>query len=142
MGCMSEPVPSANAETNIAPSSKVIENVKADHNVHTSSITIESLQTVSYDKLTLRVIAINDSRCPIGTQCVWAGQIVVALEVINHLKEKKQIELVRKREPKQVTVFGYDFLLQNVTPHPKDGKNIQLDEQSVTLQIIKLNIHE
>jgi len=102
-----------------------------------SVISMSALQTVSYDDLTLWVIKLEDSRCATGTTCIWAGQMVVTIEVSNELQEKKQITLINKRKPKIESAFGFDFLLQGIEPHPKKGKKVQLSEKTVTLQIIR-----
>jgi len=111
-----------------------------------SSLTNEELSTVveinveqviTYQNLTLRLIAVEDSRCATGVTCIWAGQLVVTLEVSNDLGEQQEVKLIRKREPEEATAFGYSLLLLDVEPHPKEGKVIQASDQIVKLQMQK-----
>ena len=102
-----------------------------------SVITLRAEQTIKYQKLKLRLISVEDSRCAIGTACIWAGQLIVTLEVSNELGEKIEVKLLRKREPEIAYAFGYRLLLLGVEPHPKEGKVLQLSDQVIKLEIAK-----
>jgi hypothetical protein len=86
----------------------------------------------------LRLISLEDSRCPIGMKCIWAGQLIVTLEVLNEFEEKIEVKLTRKREPEIAHAFGYRLLLLSVEPYPKKGKDIQLSDQIIQFEITKL----
>ena len=99
---------------------------------------IRAKQVLAYQNLKLRLIAVEDSRCAIGVACIWAGQLVVTLEVSNAQQEKREVKLIRKREPEMATAFGYSLLLLGVEPHPKKGNVIQFSDQVIKLKIFKL----
>ncbi|MFD2167162.1 hypothetical protein ACFSJY_12965 [Thalassotalea euphylliae] len=102
-----------------------------------STLTFMASETAQFESLTLSVVNIEDSRCPTGTACIWAGQMIVTLAVNNELNEKRQIDLLTKREPKPISALGYTFSLLDITPYPKEGQSIQRSDQKVTLHIEK-----
>lgn len=122
---------------NTTPLAKTQDSLVPSNNGLASVVTMRVEQTISYNNLKIRVGNIEDSRCPTGTTCIWAGQMVVTLEVLNELQKKKEIKLVRKREPETATAFGFNFLLLAVEPHPKKGKVIQLSDQTIKFQIVR-----
>lgn len=71
-------------------------------------------------------------------KCIWAGQLIVTLEVLNEFEEKTEVKLTRKREPEIAYALGYRLLLLSVEPHPKKGKDIQLSDQIIEFEITKL----
>ncbi|MDU0355424.1 hypothetical protein RS130_17275 [Paraglaciecola aquimarina] len=94
-------------------------------------------QAVKYQDLVLRLVNIEDSRCATGVSCIWAGQLIVTLDVSNKNGDQQEVKLIRKRHPEIATAFGFNLLLLDVSPHPKKGKVIQLKDQKVSIQIVK-----
>ena len=80
-------------------------------------------KTVNYQELTLRWLTLEDSRCPIGITCVWAGQMLATVEIAESDEAPLEVELLRRagREPVVTQAFGYALRLLGVEPHPKDG---------------------
>lgn len=107
---------------------------------HGSVITITVKQIVQYQNLKIRLLAVEDSRCATGVTCIWAGQLVVTLEVLNEKAEKEEVKLIRKREPEVANAFGYSLLLLSVEPHPKKAKTIQLSDQVIKFRIVKTKL--
>lgn len=103
-----------------------------------SAVELQAKVVSQYQNLMLRLIKIEDSRCAVGETCIWAGQLVVTLQVTNNQNESVEITLLRKREAETVFNFGYSFRLLNVEPHPKRGKSIQFSEQIVQIEIVKV----
>jgi hypothetical protein len=80
-------------------------------------------QTTTYQDLELRWLHVHDSRCPIGVNCVWEGEVTATLEVDRGEEDSVQVELTLHvgSEPERATAFGYELELQSVDPHPKRG---------------------
>lgn len=80
-------------------------------------------EVATYQDLQLRWLKLEDSRCPTGVTCVWAGQIVATVEVSRGGSAPIEVKLMHavKREPEFTRVQGYDMRLQGVDPYPKDG---------------------
>ncbi len=65
----------------------------------------------------------EDSRCPEGTECVWAGQVKVSLKITTGGSDHN-IEMLKKGKQKGgVTgnVGDYTVEMIEVNPYPKDG---------------------
>jgi hypothetical protein len=101
-------------------------------------IEVRSGVVSQHQNLIFRLIKIEDSRCAIGVTCIWAGQLLVTLEVSDNQTESLEIKLVRKRKAETVFTFGYGFRLLNVEPHPQKDKTIQFSEQIVQIEIVKI----
>jgi hypothetical protein len=80
-------------------------------------------ETTEHQDLKLRWLELDDSRCPIGVVCIWAGQTVVTLEVVRGEDGPAELELLRRagREPETAKVFDHELRLLEVEPHPKEG---------------------
>lgn len=78
-------------------------------------------KTVDYRDIELRWLTLKDSRCPIGVNCMWAGQIQATVEVVHSERGKIELELLRRaaREPEVEIAFGHELRLREVLPNPK-----------------------
>ena len=116
-------------------------NQALDQKAQASEVSLHSAEMLAYRNLVLRLIKVEDSRCPQGTACIWAGQIIVMLEVSNDSGEKMEVKLIRKRESEVVNALGYQLYLLDVEPHPKEGKAILESEQIIKLKIVKSQLN-
>jgi hypothetical protein len=118
-GCYGSPVSSD-------PGASEITSASASSAVKTNGmVKIRFDETVTYADLELRWLEINDSRCPTGVNCFWAGEVKVVLEATGTMVEgnkpvKIQLTLQSRQEPVTVSVSGYVLELLNVDPYPKD----------------------
>ena len=74
-------------------------------------------ETVSIqdEQLTIQFVNVpNDSRCPEGAVCVWAGNAVVELKVSNILDTLNTFV-----SPSELTSGIYTIRLLNLSPYPK-----------------------
>ena len=80
-------------------------------------------QVGHYQDMELRWIDLQDSRCPIGVNCVWAGQMLATVEITKSDEPPIQVKLLRRagREPEVSRAFGHELRLLEVEPHPKNG---------------------
>lgn len=103
-------------------------------NLQQSSIRIDTQKKFSKSKLTVKVLSIEDSRCPKDVQCVWAGDAKVKIRVTNKKGKTETFELHTNLEPKTAKFDNYEIKLGDVTPHP--ASNIRIDASKRTAQII------
>ncbi|MDZ7693021.1 MAG: hypothetical protein U5K69_18170 [Balneolaceae bacterium] len=73
---------------------------------------------------------LDDSRCPKGVYCVWAGNAKVAIQV-NDEKAKLNTHL----EPKTVNISEYSVTLVSVNPYPEYKTKIREEEYVLTLVV-------
>src|SRR5215207_9609664 len=48
---------------------------------YTVTVSQDRPATIAQEQLTLSLVEVKDSRCPVGTQCIWAGHAAVTLGV-------------------------------------------------------------
>ncbi|MGB7923388.1 MAG: hypothetical protein WCF57_09105 [Pyrinomonadaceae bacterium] len=80
---------------------------------------------------------VEDSRCPTGTQCIWAGNGKVSVKLSREKSETVAVELNTSAGPKSSTYQGYEVRLVSLDPYPKGGSNIAKDAYVVTLMVCK-----
>ena len=75
----------------------------------------------------------EDSRCPIGVTCVWAGDAVVAITV-DGSGGTETVELhTNSSFDVEVILDGHTLGLVELTPVPREGSTIEADQYQATL---------
>lgn len=75
-------------------------------------------KTASRSKLKVKFISVvEDSRCPTGAQCVWAGNAKIKVEIKSKM-ETKIFEFNTGLGPKGDQFAGYAINLESLTPTP------------------------
>ncbi|HFB99613.1 MAG TPA: hypothetical protein ENJ53_02300 [Phaeodactylibacter sp.] len=74
--------------------------------------------SASNSNLSIKVISIQDNRCPVGLQCVWEGNIVLGVEikVDNQVTVKEISSLLANGDDAAIEFEGYRFKLLGATP--------------------------
>lgn len=69
------------------------------------------------------VEVVEDSRCPEGVECFWAGNAKIRVEISNEGEGAETLELnTNMGEPAKFN--GREVKLVSLTPHPKEGAEI------------------
>lgn len=97
-------------------------------------------QVVTSGALRLRLLELDDSRCPLGVQCVWEGQVRATLSVsvdesVSAGYETVELFLRAGVEPVDEVVFDHGLRLLRVEPHPRDGVTPARGSGVVTLEV-------
>ncbi len=87
--------------------------------------------TLTFDKVA------EDSRCPTGVQCVWAGNGTVMLTVAPSGASKYSVQLNTTLDPHAATAGPYQIGLVGLKPYPKQGSTIPPKSYIVTLRITR-----
>lgn len=94
---------------------------------------------ITPDHLKVRFLNVsNDSRCPIGVQCPWAGQATVVIRVEKNDSALGDFSLIlnaASQEQTAIRVDNYSIKLLDLTPHPKQNQQIKLSEYIATLLV-------
>lgn len=77
----------------------------------------------------------EDSRCPVGVACVWAGNAKVKLQVHRHRMATEEMILNTSLEPRQGSYHGTEIRLVSLSPSPREGSSIDPAQYVATLQI-------
>lgn len=90
-------------------------------------------QTLEFQGADLRVTfeeLLEDSRCPEGVTCVWAGNGRVSIK-LNEL----QAELNTYLDPKSIDLSGYEIELLSLAPYPKINNEIEQEEYILEMMV-------
>ena len=76
-------------------------------------------------KLRIKFLSVvEDSRCPTGTNCIWAGNAKVKVRIIDSKGRSKDFELNTNLPEKKVSYGGYEIELAGLAPYPNaEGTN-------------------
>jgi hypothetical protein len=81
------------------------------------------------------VVAVpNDSRCPSGVQCIWAGSAAVAIS-IGFEKADTTATVNSGIDPKTFSYRGWHVVLRQVSPAPTAGQGVPTEQYRVTLGV-------
>ncbi|MBV9958772.1 MAG: hypothetical protein JO360_10140 [Acidobacteria bacterium] len=79
----------------------------------------------------------EDSRCPEGVDCIWAGNGKITLTARVGISKTSSFELNTMTEPKSYTYRGYEITLVRLSPYPKKDNKIKKGEYVATLLVRK-----
>jgi hypothetical protein len=95
------------------------------------AVTIEGL------RITFEGVA-EDSRCPAGAQCVWAGDAAATFTLEKPPSAARQHTLhTNGRFERQTDVDAFVVRLEGVKPYPKEGLTISPDDYRATLIVTR-----
>jgi hypothetical protein len=79
----------------------------------------------------------EDSRCPEGVNCIWAGNGKIVLRLSKTGRRANVMRLNTTLEPKQDDYRGYDVKLVRLEPYPKKDTTIKRKAYVATLMITR-----
>jgi len=87
-------------------------------------------------KLTF-VELVEDSRCPEGVDCIWAGNGKIRVTVKKGSHKAASFELNTTTDPKSFTFQGYDITLLKLAPYPKANVETKKMNYVATLKVTR-----
>ena len=96
-------------------------------------------ETVTIGELTITFEGIgDDSRCPTGETCMWAGDAAAAFTFAKASAESVHRTLhTNGRYERQIDYEGFVIRLEGVKPYPKTGGSIARGDYRVTLVVTR-----
>lgn len=89
--------------------------------------------------LSVRFLQIaEDSRCPTGAQCIWAGQVTASLKIGHGGQSSEEAALTLRPGGEELAtreLFGFCFTLLGVEPHPAVDVPVSPDTYTVALRV-------
>ena len=79
----------------------------------------------------------EDSRCPEGVNCIWAGNAKVKLKLRKGRRRSSMLTLNTGVDPKQAAYRGYEVKLVKLDPYPKEKRRIRRRDYVATLVVSK-----
>ncbi|MEO6588136.1 MAG: hypothetical protein ABIP06_02300 [Pyrinomonadaceae bacterium] len=102
-------------------------------------VQIHKQKNFSRSKLTVRFVSlVEDSRCPKGTQCIWAGNAKIKIEVSNRGRNKEMFEINTNTGAKGATYDRYQIELLDLIPVPASNVRINKNGYVATLAVTRL----
>jgi hypothetical protein len=77
----------------------------------------------------------EDSRCPEGVTCVWAGNARVVLKLSKGRRRASTMTLNTGMDPKRGAYRGYEVKLVKLDPYPKEKRRIRRRDYVATLVV-------
>lgn len=100
------------------------------------SVKVRRGQKADVEKVRVEFIELQeDSRCPVGAECIAAGNARVLLRLEAASRPPASVLLNTDREPRRSDYAGLVFELTDVLPHPKAGKTISRNEAVAVLAV-------
>ena len=104
----------------------------------TMKLRIDQQKTVSAGNLTIKFISVvEDSRCPAGVNCIWAGNGKVKIKVTGKNKKSETFELNTNLSPQSVVFQGQEIKLIKLEPSTDKDKQIKAGDYSATFTLSK-----
>ena len=81
---------------------------------------------------------VEDSRCPVVTNCVWAGNATIQVRVTRNGRSKV-LTLNSNADPREVSFAGYSFKLTGLTPEPRSNIRINRNGYVATIEVKRVS---
>lgn len=105
-----------------------------------SEIKINSKNPISKTGYSFQLTKVfDDSRCPEGVTCIWAGEVSVVLKVYKNKKffELKTLTFNAKNKEENFKWFAKYFTKKiksiSVNPYPKEGQILKIKNQYLSI---------
>ena len=102
----------------------------------TFSVRYGNQKRIARGELTMRFITVmEDSRCPVGVNCVWAGNAKIKVKVTDRRGHSKVMELNTNGEPRGEQFGRYAINLVSLTPEPRQNSKPARSRYTATFSI-------
>jgi hypothetical protein len=81
---------------------------------------------------------VEDSRCPTGAQCIWAGNAKIKV-LIDNGTTKQEFVMNTTDGPKGDSFSGWAIYLEELTPYPKSGSATDPKKYHAKFKIVRLS---
>lgn len=95
-------------------------------------------KTAKKSRLKIKFIeVVEDSRCPVGVDCIWAGNAKVKVKIIG-ARSSKEFEFNTNSGPKGDTFDGWSIVIDELTPAPHANKPLDPKSYKAKFTITRL----
>ncbi|HEY8560297.1 MAG TPA: hypothetical protein VIL74_07960 [Pyrinomonadaceae bacterium] len=107
-------------------------------NAQQVSVRINNQKSVMRDRLRIKFVAVEDSRCPADANCVWAGNAKVTIKVTNRRGQSQTLDLNTNLQAKSARFDGYEIALGEVSPYPRSNIRINRNGYTASFTVKKI----
>ncbi|MCW5959498.1 MAG: hypothetical protein KIS76_05000 [Pyrinomonadaceae bacterium] len=102
------------------------------------SLRVSEEKSVGGDDFKIKFLSVlEDSRCPEGTNCIWAGNAKVELEIDAGANGMQKFELNSDGDPREIVFAGRTVTIVDLTPRPAENVRIDKNAYVVTLNVAR-----
>ena len=102
------------------------------------SVRINNQKSVMRDRLRIKFVSVEDSRCPADANCVWAGNAKVTIKVTNAKGKSQTFDLNTNLQDKSARFDGYEITLGSVSPFPSSNVRINRNGYTASFTVKKI----
>ena len=100
------------------------------------NVTLRMNETVKKGDIKLTLTGVDDGRCPIGVNCIWAGEVIIFLDVQGRDEYQGKIELRQSSGLEEgVPIAGKELKIKSVTPYPMVDVDYKDSDYVVVIEI-------
>lgn len=112
---------------------------------HELTLRVNETQVVTLDSgsFEIKLLNIEDSRCPSDVQCVWSGQVTATVSVTSSEQSLGNFDLTLRPGQDDLAIQKidcYSIKLVQVVPYPNTTQNIDILDYFTTLTIYPSNL--
>lgn len=110
----------------------------AEASPQTVKVGVNKEKAVGKTKLRIKFVEfIEDSRCPVDVDCIWAGNAKIKVRVTSR-GVSRVLTLETMNPDKAVVAHGYTFRLTGLTPVPRSNVRIDPSKYVATIEAEKI----
>ena len=102
------------------------------------SVRINNQKSVMSDRLRIRFVTVEDSRCPADANCVWAGHAKVTIKVTDRRGQSRTFDLNTNLQQKSARFEGYEITLGAVSPTPRSNVRINRNGYTASFTVTRI----
>lgn len=92
--------------------------------------------TLELDGIGVRFMrVVEDSRCPLRVQCVWAGDAAIVIELSPQAGDAAEHTLHTSMGQKSIVLGRYELSLLELSPYPDEPRSISPEDYRATLVV-------
>lgn len=105
----------------------------------TLKVRVNQQKSHARSKLKITFVSlVEDSRCPTGTRCVWAGNAKIRVKIADARGRSEIFEMNTNMGARGASFGGYAINLLDVAPRPAANIRINRNAYTATFEINKL----
>jgi len=94
-----------------------------------TSAMLDGALTVTFERVS------SDSRCPMDTQCIWAGDGVVSVSISQGMNGSARRELHTDASGSEASFLTYSIKLLGLSPYPRRDLQIRPEDYVATISV-------
>lgn len=103
------------------------------------TLRVHQQRNVARNGLTIRFDSVlEDSRCPVDVNCVWAGNAKLQIRVGSYRRPTRIFTINTTTQPKTIVYAGYEIKVINLNPKMRTNIRINRNGYTATFEIRKV----